>query len=284
MTTIVDGRALANTLMAELQKTVTALAQQGVIPQLRIVQVGDDPASNIYIRNKLRRAEKLGIDAQVVHLSATISQADFMHVLARLNADPTVDAYMVQEPLPPQIDQSAVVAAIDPQKDADGFTPVNFGHLWQGDPGPVPATPAGIMAILDRYEVPIQGKRAVVIGRSKIVGRPLAAMLLNRDATVTMAHSKTVNLPAVTREADILIAAVGVPHFVTADMVKTGAVVIDVGINRTAEGKVTGDVDFAAVAPKTALITPVPRGVGPMTVAMLMQQTVNLAKERVGHE
>jgi methylenetetrahydrofolate dehydrogenase (NADP+)/methenyltetrahydrofolate cyclohydrolase len=140
------------------------------------------------------------------------------------------------------------------------------------------------MAILDRYEVPIQGKRAVVIGRSKIVGRPLAAMLLNRDATVTMAHSKTVNLPAVTREADILIAAVGVPHFVTADMVKTGAVVIDVGINRTAEGKVTGDVDFTAVAPKTALITPVPRGVGPMTVAMLMQQTVNLAKERVGHE
>ncbi|ERL65561.1 bifunctional 5,10-methylenetetrahydrofolate dehydrogenase/5,10-methenyltetrahydrofolate cyclohydrolase [Schleiferilactobacillus shenzhenensis] len=284
MTTVVDGRALANDLLNALPPRIQSLQAQGVVPALRIIQVGDDPASTLYIRNKERRAAKLGIDVAVIQLPATVSQAELLAKIAALNADPAVHAILVQMPLPGHLDDAAVVAAIDPAKDADGFTPTNAGRLWSGDPGPVPATPAGIMAILQRYKVPLRGARAVMVGRSRIVGRPMAAMLLNADATVTVAHSQTKDLASVTRTADIVIIAVGIPHFLTAAMVKPGAVVIDVGIDRLADGKVTGDVDFAAVAPLTSVITPVPRGVGPLTVAELMIQTVALTESQVRHE
>lgn len=284
MSTVVDGRALAAKLLNELQDQIGNLTAQGVVPTLRIVQVGDDPASTIYIRNKKRKGASLGIDVQVVKLPETVTQTALLHQIETLNVNPEVDAILVQMPLPVQIDAAAVVAAIDPAKDADGFTPANFGRLWSGDEGPVPATPAGVMAILQQYHVPLRGQHAVVIGRSRIVGRPMAAMLLQADATVTVAHSHTRNLAELTRTADIIVVAVGVPHFLTADMVKPGAAIIDVGINRTAEGKVTGDVDFAAVEPLAGVITPVPRGVGPMTVAELMIQTVALTKARVAHD
>lgn len=284
MSTVVDGRALAAKLLNELQDQIGNLTAQGVVPTLRIVQVGDDPASTIYIWNKKRKGASLGIDVQVVKLPETVTQTALLHQIETLNVNPEVDAILVQMPLPVQIDAAAVVAAIDPAKDADGFTPANFGRLWSGDEGPVPATPAGVMAILQQYHVPLRGQHAVVIGRSRIVGRPMAAMLLQADATVTVAHSHTRNLAELTRTADIIVVAVGIPHFLTADMVKPGAAIIDVGINRTAEGKVTGDVDFAAVEPLAGVITPVPRGVGPMTVAELMIQTVALTKARVAHD
>lgn len=284
MSTVVDGRALAAKLLNELQDQIGNLTAQGVVPTLRIVQVGDDSASTIYIRNKNRKGASLGIDVQVVKLPETVTQTALLHQIETLNVNPEVDAILVQMPLPVQIDAAAVVAAIDPAKDADGFTPANFGRLWSGDEGPVPATPAGVMAILQQYHVPLRGQHAVVIGRSRIVGRPMAAMLLQADATVTVAHSHTRNLADLTRTADIIVVAVGIPHFLTADMVKPGAAIIDVGINRTAEGKVTGDVDFAAVEPLAGVITPVPRGVGPMTVAELMIQTVALTKARVAHD
>lgn len=284
MSTVVDGRALAAKLLNELQDQIGNLTAQGVVPTLRIVQVGDDSASTIYIRNKNRKGASLGIDVQVVKLPETVTQTALLHQIETLNVNPEVDAILVQMPLPVQIDAAAVVAAIDPAKDADGFTPANFGRLWSGDEGPVPATPAGVMAILQQYHVPLRGQHAVVIGRSRIVGRPMAAMLLQADATVTVAHSHTRNLAELTRTADIIVVAVGIPHFLTADMVKPGAAIIDVGINRTAEGKVTGDVDFAAVEPLAGVITPVPRGVGPMTVAELMIQTVALTKARVAHD
>ncbi|WP_179395602.1 bifunctional methylenetetrahydrofolate dehydrogenase/methenyltetrahydrofolate cyclohydrolase FolD [Lacticaseibacillus absianus] len=281
MTTILDGKQTANTLMTTLAQTVSDLRSQGVTPGLAVVLVGDDPASAIYVRNKQRRAESLGIRSIKETLPATTTQAALLDVIARLNQDPTVDGILVQLPLPPQIDADTVIEAIDPNKDVDGFHPVNVGRLWTHTPGVVASTPYGIMALLAHYGLDVTGMNAVIVGRSNIVGRPMAGLLLNHNATVTIAHSKTRDLAAVTRQADLLVVATGVPEFITADMVKPGAVVIDVGMDRNAAGKLVGDVDYASVAPIAGAITPVPGGVGPMTIAALMMQTVELAKRRV---
>lgn len=278
MTTILDGKQTANALMADLTTEVAALKTRGIIPGLAVVLVGDDPASAIYVRNKQRRAEQLGINSVMRRLPASTTQAEVLAVVAELNHDDSIDGILVQLPLPPQVDPDAVIAAIDPAKDVDGFHVANVGRLWENNPGVVASTPYGIMALLRHYDIDVAGKRAVIIGRSNIVGRPMAALLLNADATVTMTHSKTPDLFAVTREADILVVAIGRAQFVTAEAVKPGAVVIDVGMDRNAEGKLVGDVDFDEVAKVASAITPVPGGVGPMTIAALMIQTVELAK------
>ncbi|WP_225047537.1 bifunctional methylenetetrahydrofolate dehydrogenase/methenyltetrahydrofolate cyclohydrolase FolD [Lacticaseibacillus kribbianus] len=281
MTTILDGKQTANDLMVTLKAEVAQLIARGVTPGLAVVLVGDDPASAIYVRNKQRRAEKLGIRSVKHTLPADTDQATLLATIAALNADASIDGILVQLPLPPQIDEAAVIAAIAPDKDVDGFHAVNVGRLWTNTPGVVASTPLGIMALLDHYGIAVAGKHAVIVGRSNIVGRPMAGLLLNHDATVTITHSKTPDLFALTRQADLLVVATGQPEFITADAVKPGAVVIDVGMDRNAAGKLVGDVDFASVAPVAGAITPVPGGVGPMTIAALMMQTVTLAKRRL---
>lgn len=283
MTIRLDGKKTANTMMAALKTEITALRAQGVTPGLAVVLVGDDPASAIYVRNKQRRAEELGINSIRRTLPKSATQAEVLAQVAALNQDPSIDGILVQLPLPPQIDENAVIEAIDPAKDVDGFHPLNVGKLWENMPQIIASTPFGIMALLEHYHIDVAGKHAVVLGRSNIVGRPMAALLLNHDATVTIAHSKTQNLFAITKQADILVVATGQAEFITADAVKPGAVVIDVGMDHNAAGKLVGDVDYASVAPVASAITPVPGGVGPMTIAGLMTQTVALAKRRV-HE
>ncbi|KRK74292.1 bifunctional methylenetetrahydrofolate dehydrogenase/methenyltetrahydrofolate cyclohydrolase FolD [Lacticaseibacillus nasuensis] len=280
MTIRLDGNQTANALMNTLQGQVAALKTAGVVPGLAVILVGDDPASAIYVRNKRRRAAAIGVASTVYTLPATATQAELLAQVAALNADPSVDGILVQLPLPPQIDAAAVIVAIAPDKDVDGFHPVNVGRLWTNTPGIVASTPYGIMALLHAYGIHVAGLHAVIVGRSNIVGRPLAGLLLNHDATVTIAHRQTAGLAALTRTADLLVVATGQANLITADMVKPGAVVVDVGMNRDAAGKLTGDVDYAAVAPKTRAITPVPGGVGPMTIAALMMQTVALAERR----
>lgn len=283
MTIRLDGKQTANSMMAGLKTEITALKAQGVTPGLAVVLVGDDPASAIYVRNKQRRAEELGIHSVRRALPKSATQAEVLAQVATLNQDPNIDGILVQLPLPPQIDENAVIEAIDPTKDVDGFHPLNVGKLRENMPRIIASTPFGIMALLEHYHIDVAGKHAVVLGRSNIVGRPMAALLLNHDATVTIAHSKTQNLFAITKQADILVVATGQPEFITADAVKPGAVVIDVGMDHNAAGKLVGDVDYASVAPVASAITPVPGGVGPMTIAGLMTQTVALAKRRV-HE
>jgi methylenetetrahydrofolate dehydrogenase (NADP+)/methenyltetrahydrofolate cyclohydrolase len=271
--------ALEEGMLADAQHATTALGRQ---PGLAVVVVGSDPASAIYVRNKQKRAEKLGVNAQTVQLAATSSQDELLSTVRRLNADDTVDGIIVQLPLPSQIDSDAVINAIADDKDVDGFTLRTTGRLWtlpKGSTAEVgPCTPLGIMALLDFYKRDIAGKHAVIVGRSNIVGKPMAAMLMNRGATVTIAHSQTQQLHELLRSADIIVAATGRMHMVTATDVKPGATVIDVGMNRYVddEGKkhLVGDVDFDAVAPIAGAITPVPGGVGPMTVNMLMKQTI----------
>ncbi|EPC56015.1 bifunctional 5,10-methylene-tetrahydrofolate dehydrogenase/ 5,10-methylene-tetrahydrofolate cyclohydrolase, partial [Lacticaseibacillus paracasei subsp. paracasei Lpp123] len=224
--------------------------------------------------------EDIGVRSLMFRMPEATTQADLLAKVAELNHDPDIDAILVQLPLPAGLDEQAVIDAIDPDKDVDGFSPVSVGRLWANEPTVVASTPYGIMALLDAYDIDVAGKRVVIIGRSNIVGRPLAGLMVNHDATVTIAHSKTRDLKQLAKEADILVVAVGVPHFIGADAVKPGAVVIDVGISRGADGKVLGDVDEAAVAPIASAITPVPGGVGPMTIASLMAQTVTLAKRR----
>ncbi|MCI1894599.1 MAG: bifunctional methylenetetrahydrofolate dehydrogenase/methenyltetrahydrofolate cyclohydrolase FolD [Lactobacillus sp.] len=283
MTIRLDGKQTANSMMATLKTEITALKAKGVTPGLAVVLVGDDPASAIYVRNKQRRAEELGINSVRRTLPKSATQAEVLAEVATLNQDPSIDGILVQLPLPSQIDENAVIEAIDPAKDVDGFHPLNVGKLWENMPRIIASTPFGIMALLEHYHIDVAGKHAVVLGRSNIVGRPMAALLLNHDATVTIAHSKTQNLFAITKQADILVVATGQAEFITADAVKPGAVVIDVGMDHNAAGKLVGDVDYASVAPVASAITPVPGGVGPMTIAGLMTQTVALAKRRV-HE
>ncbi|MFD1393618.1 bifunctional methylenetetrahydrofolate dehydrogenase/methenyltetrahydrofolate cyclohydrolase FolD [Lacticaseibacillus jixianensis] len=278
MTMILDGKQTANSLMADLKTEVAAMKTRGITPGLAVVLVGDDPASAIYVRNKQRRAQELGITSVLRRLPSSATQAEVLAVVEALNHDDTIDGILVQLPLPEQVDPDAVIAAIAPSKDVDGFHANNVGRLWENNPGVVASTPYGIMALLKHYGITVAGKRAVIIGRSNIVGRPMAALLLNADATVTMTHSKTPDLFAVTREADLLVVAIGRAQFVTAEAVKPGAVVIDVGMDRNAAGKLVGDVDFDSVAKVASAITPVPGGVGPMTIAALMIQTVELAK------
>jgi len=276
---IIDGKAVAAALRAELAARVAALPYR---PGLAVVLVGDDAASAVYVRAKDRAAQQAGIAAQTIRLPADTTEPALLAQIARLNADRAVDGILVQLPVPRGIRTEAVIDAIDPAKDVDGFHPVNAGLLASGRAGLVPCTPKGIMRLLAAAGVALSGARALVLGRSTIVGRPMAALLLAADATVTIAHSRTADLPAECRRADILIAATGRPEMVRADWVKPGATVIDVGINRLPDGRLVGDVAFAEVFPVAAAITPVPGGVGPMTIACLLENTVLAAAARRG--
>ncbi len=279
---LIDGKALAASTRAALKDKVAQLAARGVQPGLAAVLVGDDPASHLYVRNKTRACEETGLRSESHRLPADVPEKILLEKIGALNADPRIHGILVQLPLPRQIDADRVLAAISPAKDVDGFHAENLGALLQGRSGFVPGTPAGVMRMLEHARVPLAGARAAIIGRSTIVGKPLALLLLQKDATVTICHSKTKDLAATTRQADILVAAVGKAKLVTADMVKPGACVIDVGINRLADGKIAGDVDFASVKEVAGSITPVPGGVGPMTVAMLIVNTVRAAELSIG--
>lgn len=279
MPVIMDGKALAAQLMVSLQGRVAALKARGVQPGLAVVLVGEDPASQIYVRNKERACQELSLHSETIRLPADTTQAALEAQIDRLNADPRIHGILVQLPLPAGLDEGAALARILPEKDVDGFHAVNAGKLMTGADGVIPCTPKGILYMLKASGVPLAGKEAVVIGRSNIVGKPVAMLLLRENCTVTICHSRTENLPAVTRRGDILIAAVGKAGFVTADMVKPGAAVVDVGINRV-DGKVVGDVDFAAVSQVAGWISPVPGGVGKMTIGMLMENTIAAAEKR----
>ncbi|MDQ7041544.1 MAG: bifunctional methylenetetrahydrofolate dehydrogenase/methenyltetrahydrofolate cyclohydrolase FolD [Rhodothermus sp.] len=292
MAQIIDGKAIAAQVRAEVKAEVDAWLQAGHRrPYLAVILVGDDPASASYVRGKTKAAAEVGIASDTLRFDASISEGALLAEIARLNDDDGVDGILVQLPLPAHIDPSRVLNAIRPDKDVDGFHPINAGRLLLGEPGFVPATPAGILELLRRSGIETTGKHAVVVGRSNIVGRPLAALLLHRgiDATVTVCHSRTRDLTALTRMADILVAAIGRPHYITADMVREGAVVIDVGINRIDDPthprgyRLVGDVDFEAVAAKASWITPVPGGVGPMTIALLLRNTLHAAQRRYSY-
>lgn len=282
MATVIDGRQLATELNQATVKRTAKLATRGITPGIVVILVGDDPASLIYTRNKHRRAEKMGIRSVLEKLPADVDQATVMAAIDRYNQDDTIDAILVQEPLPAHLDGLAITNAIRPDKDIDGLHPINLGKLYANQPGhyPVACTPRGVMTILRHYNVELAGKNATLVGRSILVGKPLAAMLDNANATTTVVNRYTPNLSKVTRQADILVVAAGSPHLITREDVKPGAVVIDVGINRLPSGKLTGDVDFNDVRDIASLITPVPGGVGPMTIASLMAQTVDLAEWR----
>ena len=283
MTKIIDGKALAEKLQIQLAEKVRKLKDEtGSIPGLVVILVGHNPASQIYVRNKERSALAAGLRSEVVRLPETTTQEELLILIEKYNQDPDWHGILVQLPLPKHIDEEAVLLAIDPDKDVDGFHPMNMGHLWRGHPVMIPSTPAGIMEMFHEYGVELEGKRAVVIGRSNIVGKPMSQLLLAKNATVTLTHSRTHHLSEITKEADILVVAIGRGHFVTKDFIKEGAVVIDVGMNRDENGKLCGDVDFDAVEKKASFITPVPGGVGPMTIAMLLKNTVTAAKQRAG--
>jgi methylenetetrahydrofolate dehydrogenase (NADP+)/methenyltetrahydrofolate cyclohydrolase len=276
---IIDGKQIAAKVRGEVAQAVRDLRAKGIAPGLTVVRVGDDPASAIYVRGKRKDCEEVGIRSDEHHLPVSTAQGELMALVARLNADPAVHGILVQLPLPKQLDERQVLDAIDPRKDADGFHPFNVGALSIGIPGvPRPCTPAGVMRMLDEAKVDPKGKRALVVGRSNIVGKPMAAMLLERHATVTIAHSRTQDLAAEVGRADILVAAIGKAELVKGAWIKQGAVVVDVGMNRLADGKLVGDVEYGEAARRAAAITPVPGGVGPMTRAMLLVNTVDLAR------
>jgi methylenetetrahydrofolate dehydrogenase (NADP+) / methenyltetrahydrofolate cyclohydrolase len=280
--TLIDGKSLAAELRNSLKAAVASLAARGARPGLAAILAGDDPASRVYVRNKVRACDDAGVHSEVYEFPGDVAEAALLECIARLNADRAVHGILVQLPLPKQIDAQRILAAVSPAKDVDGFHAVNLGSLLQGRPGFVPGTPAGVMRLLEHARVPLAGKQATIVGRSAIVGKPLALLLLQKDATVTICHSKTPQLASVTRQADILVAAAGRPKLITADMVKHGACVIDVGINRTGDGKLVGDVDFSAVKEIAGSITPVPGGVGPMTVAMMIVNAVRAAEFSLG--
>lgn len=282
MAILIDGKALAAKLQGELaEKTARLTEETGVVPGLVVIIVGENPASQVYVRNKERSAIAAGFRSEVVRLPKTIQQHELLELIEQYNQDPLWHGILVQLPLPKHIDDEAVLLAIDPAKDVDGFHPLNMGRLWAGNPVMVPSTPAGIMEMFKAYGIELEGKRAVVIGRSNIVGKPMAQLLLAKNATVTLTHSRTHHLAKIAKTADILVVAIGRAKFVTADFVKEGAVVIDVGMNRDEDGKLCGDVDYEAVAPLASHITPVPGGVGPMTITMLMEQTYEAAVRSV---
>ena len=282
MAILIDGKALAAKLQGELaEKTARLKEETGVVPGLVVIIVGENPASQVYVRNKERSAIAAGFRSEVVRLPKTIQQHELLELIEQYNQDPLWHGILVQLPLPKHIDDEAVLLAIDPAKDVDGFHPLNMGRLWAGNPVMVPSTPAGIMEMFKAYGIELEGKRAVVIGRSNIVGKPMAQLLLAKNATVTLTHSRTHHLAKIAKTADILVVAIGRAKFVTADFVKEGAVVIDVGMNRDEDGKLCGDVDFDAVSPIASHLTPVPGGVGPMTITMLMEQTYEAAVRSV---
>lgn len=280
--TIIDGKALSAELKAQMAAGMPQIIERyGRVPHLVVILVGENPASQTYVRNKAKGCETVGMKSTVITLPEDITEADLLQQIEALNADDSVDGILVQLPLPKHIREQKVIDTISYEKDVDGFHPMNVARLWQNKPCIVACTPKGIMEMLKAYGIMPKGKRAVVIGRSNIVGKPIAKLLLDANATVTIAHSRTEDLPSITREADILVAAIGKPKFVTADMVKDGAVIIDVGINRTEDGKLCGDVDYESVAPKASFITPVPGGVGPMTITMLLQNAIECFENRM---
>lgn len=278
---LIDGKALAAKMQAELKVKVDKLKEADNVPGLAVILVGEDPASQIYVRNKARQATAIGLNSSVVRLPETVSEQELLDLIEQFNQSEQWHGILVQLPLPEHISEEKVLLAIDPEKDVDGFHPMNMGRLWSGNPLMIPSTPAGIMEMFREYNVELSGKRAVVIGRSNIVGKPMAQLLMMADATVTIAHSKTENLRELTKEADVLVVAIGRDRMINAEDVKEGAVVIDVGMNRDEDGKLHGDVDFDEVKDVASLITPVPGGVGPMTITMLMEQTVRAASRKM---
>lgn len=278
MAKIIDGKVVSQFVKDEVKKEVSALGEKGVSVGLAVIIVGNDPASRTYVNNKKKACEATGIISEEYALPENTTMEELLALIKELNAKKSINGILCQLPLPKHLDEKVVIENIDPIKDVDAFHAVNTGHIMIGDYSFLPCTPAGIMEMLKYYNIEIEGKECVVIGRSNIVGKPMAMLLLQKNGTVTVCHSRTKNLKEVTSRADILVAAVGIPYFVTADMVKDGAVVIDVGMDRNKEGKLCGDVDFAEVEKKASYITPVPGGVGPMTIATLMKNTVTAAK------
>ena len=278
MATIMDGKALSLKLKEQMKQRIAQLKQQGINPKLVVVLVGDNSASQVYVRNKHKSCGEVGIESEVITMPEQTTQQELLEVVERLNQDETVDGILVQLPLPKQIDEKTVLRSILPEKDVDGFHPVNVGILSIGDECFAPATPSGIIAMFQEYGIDIAGKNCVVIGRSNIVGKPMAALLLKNHATVTICHSKTEDLASYTCRADVVIVATGRRHTLTAEMVKEGAVVVDVGMNRNEQGKLCGDVDYEEVKEKASFITPVPGGVGPMTITELLENTIQAAQ------
>lgn len=280
MANIIDGKLVSKKIRETISEEVTALKEQGIFPKLAVILVGNDPASAVYVRNKEKACIETGIEPVQITMPEQTSESELLDLIGKLNADSSVHGILVQLPLPRHINENKVIESIDPAKDVDAFTHESVGRIVEGKYTFLPCTPAGIMKLLEFYGVEIAGKECVVIGRSNIVGKPMALLLLNASGTVTVCHSKTKNLAEITRRADILVVAIGRANFVTADMVGEGAVVIDVGINRLDNGKLCGDVEFESVSQKASLITPVPGGVGPMTITMLMKNTVFAAKNQ----
>ncbi len=278
---IIDGKQISQSLKDEMREEVAQLAAQyGKKPRLEVIIVGDNPASRSYVRGKIKATEYCGFDGELIELPESVEESVLLQEIDRLNRNDEVDGILVQLPLPKHIDEQKVINAISPEKDVDGFHPENVARLWLNEPCILPCTPKGIIVLLEKAGVELSGKRAVVIGRSNIVGKPVAKLLLDRNSTVTIAHSRTQGLPALCREADIVVAAIGRAKMITADYIKRGAAVIDVGINRTEDGHLVGDVDFEAVKDIAGYITPVPGGVGPMTITMLMRNTIECFKKR----
>ena len=271
---IIDGFGVAQSIKKEIKRKTDILKTRGITPGLAVILVGEDPASQIYVGYKIGACQEVGFYSETVRMPEAVTEEEVLQVVARLNERPDIHGFLVQLPLPPQIREEKVIAAIDPAKDVDGLHPVNLGRLLSGRPRLIPCTPLGCMRLIETLKYDLGGKRAVLVGRSNIVGKPLAVLLLHRNATVTVCHSHTANLAQITREADVLVAAVGKPHFITGEMIKPGALVLDVGINRLPSGKVTGDVDFPSACEVAGFITPVPKGVGPMTIAMLLNNTL----------
>ncbi len=279
MAQIIDGKLVSKSLREKIKNSVDEFATKyGYAPGLAVILVGNDPASAVYVRNKHKACLEVGINSFQIEMPADTSEEDLLSKIHELNSDPAVHGILVQLPLPRGINESHIIDSISPVKDVDAFHPENVGKIMIGNYNFLPCTPAGVIALLDFYGIEVEGKRCVVVGRSNIVGKPMALLLLERNGTITVAHSRTRDLCSLTKEADILVAAVGKPHFITAEMVKPGAVVVDVGINRLENGKLTGDVDFEEVSKVTSFITPVPGGVGPMTITMLLQNTLKAAE------
>lgn len=279
---IIDGKQIAQQFKEAMREQVAALAKQyGRKPCLDVIIVGENPASMSYVKSKIKATEYCGFDGELIQLPETTSQEELLRVIRESNEKESVDGILVQLPLPKHLDEQTVIEAIAPEKDVDGFHPSNVAKLWLNQPTIVPCTPLGIIALLEEIHTTFEGRHAVVVGRSNIVGKPIAKLLLDRNCTVTIAHSRTADLAAICREADILVVAVGRPQMITGEMVKKGATVIDVGINRLEDGRLVGDVDFESVAPVAGTITPVPGGVGPMTITMLMRNTIECYKKRI---
>ena len=278
MAEIIDGKELAKKVRKELKKDVEALKAKGINPKLAVIMVGNDPGSTVYVRNKSKACEKVGIEFEEFLFDEKTEEAELLDLIDKFNADDSVHGILLQCPVPKHIDVNKAFRRISPNKDVDGFNPINVGNLTIGEDAFISCTPYGVVKMFEEYNIETEGKRAVILGRSNIVGKPMIQCMLNKNSTVTVCHSRTQNIGEVIKEADIVIAAIGKPNFVKADMVKDGAVVIDVGINRLEDGTITGDVDYENVAPKASFITPVPGGVGPMTIAMLLNNVVKAAK------